>query len=261
MYYVKCGPKKSNMGDLVGPYLYAARNGGKFPIQKDPSSTPESVLLTCGSILQPQLVLPNSVIWGSGIITTRVAFAKKPKSVLAVRGPITRAALLRHGIQCPEVYGDPALLLPRFYMPRDLTKKYKVGLIPHYVDYEIFKLLFSNIDGVHVIEMDQSVEGVCDEIVKCEQTLSSSLHGIIVSHAYGVPGGWMDTKNKLWGDNVKYFDYFASVGHTDKIKLKPVHWETLKGKDCQQLSSLIASVPNSPVKMPDLEKLIEACPF
>jgi hypothetical protein len=83
-----------------------------------------------------------------------------------------------------------------------------------------------------------------------------------VSHAYSVPGGWMNTKNKLFGDNVKYFDYYASIGHTVKGELKPVHWETLKGKSWQELSTMISNgPPNLPVKMPDLQKLIDVCPF
>jgi len=33
-----------------------------------------------------------------------------------------------------------------------------------------------------------------------------------VAHAYGIPAVWVKFSNKLFGDNIKFYDYFASVG-------------------------------------------------
>lgn len=268
MYYVRCGPNKNNMGDLIGPYLYAKLNGGVEP-KLVTTATTTNVLLTCGSVLQPQLMGPNVVVWGSGIITNRPAFSRKPKKITAVRGPLSRQALVRCGIACPEVYGDPGLLLPRFY-PRIVARPtFKIGIIPHYVDYEYVKRLVGQSSDVCVIQMDpigasisNVVEGVCQQIQQCECTVSSSLHGLVVSHAYGVPAGWMTTKNTLWGDGVKYYDYFASIGLTDRAALKPLSWQQLEKMTPEELQTWVTTYKGANVAtMPNLDLLLASCPF
>ena len=88
-----------------------------------------------GSIIE-SLANKESIIWGSGAMYggEKVLY-EKPKKVLAVRGPLTRKYLLSQGVDCPEVYGDPALLLPKIYNPL-IEKKYKLGVIPHNIDFE-----------------------------------------------------------------------------------------------------------------------------
>ena len=36
----------------------------------------------------------------------------------------------------PALVGDPALILPLFYQPKNKEKKYKLGIIPHVIDLE-----------------------------------------------------------------------------------------------------------------------------
>ena len=54
--------------------------------------------------------------------------------VVAVRGPLTRQRMLSLSIDCPPVYGDPALLVPLVHPRRSETTRRKLGIVPHYKD-------------------------------------------------------------------------------------------------------------------------------
>jgi hypothetical protein len=53
---------------------------------------------------------------------------------------------------------------------------------------------------------------IAKQITKCRSTISSSLHGVICSHAYGIPSAWVKFSNIIIGDDIKYKDHYASVG-------------------------------------------------
>jgi pyruvyltransferase len=128
--------------------------------------------------------------------------------------------------------GDPALLLPIYYKVPFRKNKYEIGIIPHYVDFKKVKRKLK--DGeVNVINICDSVENVIYEIVSCERTISSSLHGLIVSHAYRVPSLWAEFSNRIIGKGFKFKDYLLSVNLDiyDPLDLKytiPNRYELLR---------------------------------
>lgn len=171
----------------------------------------------------------HTVIWGSGCSGADRALTT-PRKVLAVRGPKSREYLQSQGIDCPEVYGDPALLLPLVYQPRrdvqcsiaassvQEVKKasYRLGIIPHVVDLhhpviEVIREKYA--DEILIIDLAHYKKwtDVIDQICSCERILSSSLHGLIVSDAYQVPSCWIELTGKISGGYFKYLDYAASV--------------------------------------------------
>lgn len=203
---------KENYGDLLSKYL--VEKISSRPVEwVHPKKQPwykwnKANFLAVGSIIHH--ATKDSVVWGSGIIDNKQKVDNA--CFKAVRGPKTREYLLNLGYYCPPVYGDPALLLPKFYSPI-VEKKFKFGIIPHYHDFAKAKKIFEKEKEVVVIDlMTLDVEEVTWQIIQCEKTISSSLHGLIVSHAYNVPSVWVKFSNKIFGNDIKYHDYLESVG-------------------------------------------------
>lgn len=202
--------QKENYGDLLGKYL-VEKITGKEAVFKHTKKAhifdTKKVLVTIGSILAN--VNQRCVVWGSGIISKNDDVKKA--TFLAVRGPQTRAFLLDKGYVVPEVYGDPALLLPDYYNP-EIEKEYDLGIIPHYADFKLVNEWFENESKIKVIDlMTLSIEHTTDTILKCHKIVSSSLHGVILAHAYGIPAVWQKFSDNLYGDDIKFQDYFESV--------------------------------------------------
>lgn len=241
--YYHTGPKPGNFGDILNKWLVEKISGQTVELAKP---GPE-VHICIGSILK--FVTPNMHVWGTGAM--RLEDKPSPHAYYyAVRGPITRQLILAHGGNCPEVYGDPALLLPRYYHPT-VEKKYKLGIIPHYVDYKAVKEKYPNYKVINLLNANPLE--VVDEILECEETVSSSLHGLIVSQAYGVPSALVDTiDGKLSGDGTKFTDYFLSTGQPPTGP-QPFHcFESLdKTADIDiNLNLLLNACPFYKAKMP-----------
>jgi len=128
-----------------------------------------------------------------------------------VRGPLTHARLRELGYSCPSIFGDPAILIPNFLSPCS-DQMYDYGVVPHYTDFENVRESLKNSSRINVIDVSKSIENVVEEITKCRSIVSSSLHGIILSHSYNIPAKWVKFGNKVFGDGVKFRDYFGSVG-------------------------------------------------
>lgn len=250
--------KHENYGDLLGKYLVEKISKAKVsfvnPRKFNLLDFFKPKFFTIGSILAN--VKGNSVVWGSGIIQ---ADAKVNKAeFLAVRGPRTRKRLLELGYTCPEIYGDPAILLPDFYNPK-VKKKYKFGIIPHYVDYKLIKDAV-NTDSFKVINlMTNDIEEVTNQILECENIISTSLHGIIVPHAYNIPAIRVKFSSKIFGDDIKYLDYYESMG------IKPyninINLEDFNEEFFNKILLENQSLPNPIYLEKNKKDLMSVCPF
>lgn len=190
------------------------------------------LFVAIGSVLQ-FCKTNNVTVWGSGMLSSNSILPNA--RYIAVRGFETVDRIKELGFEAPEIVGDPAILLPLLYRS-NVNKTFKLGIIPHYLHYEYYNDCFGK--DTTVINLLDKIEDVIDQINQCELIVSTSLHGIITAHAYGVKSIWaVSNKKKLSGDDIKFADYFSSVNINN---YSPLDIEKLIGLDATKIINQIS---------------------
>nr|WP_299201953.1 polysaccharide pyruvyl transferase family protein [uncultured Brumimicrobium sp.] len=172
------------------------------------SLTHPDYVVCIGSILQNSFS-KKAKIWGAGIIH-KESFIQKSE-FHAVRGLKTVERIKGLGYNFTGKIGDPALLLPLIYNPK-IQESDTIGIIPHITHFEATKSIFNNPEKYTLIDLSENdIEKTINAIKSCKYILSSSLHGLIVPHAYNIPALHMQLEGSLAGDGVKFLDYYSSV--------------------------------------------------
>ena len=238
---------ESNFGDLLAPWL-AHRITGQEVEFVDRGSP---AFVTIGSILSH--VSSGCTVWGTGSFGTETSKQiTKDAEYRAVRGPLTRNKLAINGIDCPRIYGDPALLTPRYFNP-DVPKTHKLGIVLRWSET---KRNQHSIPGVKPIYLgSDDIEGTLRSFLQCEKILTTSLHGLIIADAYGIPNAWLDSRTPK-GLEFKYWDYLISVG---KIREPQAYRLHAPGVTADRLLEEL-NFDSRPIDI-DLDKLYDACPF
>ncbi len=216
--------------------------------------------LVIGSTID-MLCYAHTEVWGAGIIDGSKPLRVKPRKVYAVRGPLTREKLLAEGVECPEIYGDPALLTPYYYRPNK-QKCYKYGIISHVSNQASLANLhlngkyISECADVRIINLGQYIHwhDIIDQVCECEVILSSSLHGLIIAEAYHVPNVWIEFGKPLIGGHFKFHDFFLSI-HRDREK--PIFIDGME-IPLTQIENEMANWEQGNI---NLKPLLQACPF
>lgn len=253
-----------NWGDDINDHFIRLLTGRDIAIYFD---TPVAMALKrpnylcIGSTLN-YLTTRQTIVWGAGVIDDGLELREEPAKVCAVRGPLTRDYLLARGIDCPEVYGDPALLIPYFYKPAgkpassDHPGKGRIGFVPHYKDKD--SPILAELGRAHpeLRFLDIANYGTwtdfIDRICACDVVFSSSLHGLIIAEAFGIPNYWVNMSDNVIGSGFKFRDYFASLG-------KEINDPIVLDETFDPAAHLAASTWR-PGRI-DLGKLLAACPF
>lgn len=170
-------------------------------------------LLTIGSALHR--AADGTVIWGTGLHGASLDHdhAYTSLDVRAVRGPLTAKFLRQRGIDVPAVYGDPAFLLPHIdcgrYRP---TGKYPVGIVPNLYDMRFVEQtrVAEKFPELRIIDPRRAWNTVVADIMDHAFIIASSLHGLVIADAYGIPSRYVRLTEK---ENIlKYHDYYLGTG-------------------------------------------------
>ncbi len=219
-----------NWGDTVNPYLVQKITGRKIVSSNQVFNylhKPE--LLGIGSIISGDL--SNFVIWGSGVLSAETTIYNKPKKVLALRGYNSLKKIKETGGDC-NLFGDPVLLFPDIFPDNNIKKTHRYGIVPHYSDKKkpgIILLEALKDPSVKIIDIQTDTETFVKEVLSCENIISSSLHGLILAEAYGIPTCRIMLSENLKRGDFKFYDYYSGVGiktmdtvliHDDIVKWK-----------------------------------------
>ena len=200
-----------NWGDILNVYLIENVSGMKVlhhPLGYKPH------LLGIGSVIAS--ANSKSIIWGSGLMYETQSPKSVPLEIHSVRGPKTRNKLEALGINVPEVYGDPCVILKKYFNPKNIDKKYTLGVIPHYVDKNDERLTtLAKRSDVKIIDIQQEIESFILELLECENIASSSLHGMIAADTYNIPNCRLVFSDGVVGGSFKFDDYHLGIGHDE----------------------------------------------
>jgi pyruvyltransferase len=201
---------KSSLGVNFGDYLSSVivtKMAADADCFLDEERSQPIRLLAIGSILH--FARDGDVIWGSGV-NGKIPVEShtfRQLDVRAVRGPLTRDFLMRRGIAVPDVYGDPGILVADLLaerFPKSVERKAPVAFVPNLHDLPAMK------GWENVVSPLDPWHSVVRRISEARHVISSSLHGLVVADAFGIPCSYLRLSEE---ENLfKYEDYVLGVG-------------------------------------------------
>lgn len=225
LYWSGGGRHEVNLGDTLSPMVVEIVSGQKV-VYSHPATCD---LAAIGSILDKvvskrwgrlsKMRFDPIHVWGSGSFGPGTIKNHKGLLIHAVRGPLTRDTLqLEGGLPL----GDPGLLVGLWGIKA--KKRYRWGIIPHVVDYMLpcFGQIISETPHAVMINLsDPDIVAVLRTVASCDFVISSSLHGLVVADAFGIPNIWARVSPNVYGGDWKFHDYMKSMNRRILTPVSP----------------------------------------
>ena len=260
LYWWRPGDGKINLGDEISPLILAHATGRRI-VHAHPQGCDG---IAIGSVFTKRIAKTENrqwplFVWGSGTLQPKPCHMNKLSVKLtALRGPHTAAQIKG----CPDLpFGDPGLFAAELW-PKSPTLSGKIGLIPHHSllgREEVVRLADALGDTVVIDFTARNIAHTLRVLSECRLIVSSSLHGLVIADAYGIPSLFW---NELGDRNEwKYHDYFDGAGRGD--------YQALTADQIVQIASggRIADLPFSCLsarvcaeRLSDLRKAAELMP-
>lgn len=194
-----------NFGDLITPFLL--KKIGLTPVNSARVSFGEFVFV--GSILDSIKNNYKGVILGSGFLNDRRPKDLSCAKILALRGVHTKKLC---NIPHEVPLGDCGLILP-YFIKRNISYDYELGIIPHYSDAndQRIKEWVTKFGGrAKIIDVLQDPESVFKEVSSCNYIVSSSLHGLVLADSLNIPSLWVSFSKLSGNGEFKFHDYYTA---------------------------------------------------
>ena len=208
--------EKPNFGDALSPLL-VKHFAGVEVYWADPMLCQ---LVSTGSVLD---VLPQTgyrgVVAGSGKLFDSTSIDLTQAHVLGFRGFLSMYDSVLTVKQLRDVLavGDPALLASE--LAPIINHGHDIGVVPHWSDTELYtreceKFKSWGAEQPLFIDVTADPLTVIGQIGGCKKIVASSMHGIIVADAFGIPRRAerypaMDTSK--YENTYKWWDYSSSI--------------------------------------------------
>ncbi len=234
------GRRINNFGDLLGPLIV---NGIRERLGLSQARPTRSTrLFTVGSVIH--YAGAGDTIWGSGVNGHWLtADYSAQLDIRALRGPLSRRFLLeRRFTHIPEVYGDPALLLP-MVRPDLLAAPTTIPItLVANINEADDPTLADSFPEVFVLDPRSPLESCLKTIAGSELVVGTSLHAIVVAEALGIGARLIRPRRE---GEFKYLDYFNGTDR-DFSPAESVEQAIQLGSDVPprwESSNLLAAFP------------------
>lgn len=192
-----------NFGDLLTPWLLVRH--GIAPVRREPE---QAGLVAVGSILEHLPADYAGAVWGSGMIRDRPLRFERAV-FYALRGQRTWANLGRPAVRA---LGDPGLLVGR--LARRPEARTTLAIVPHlsHRHSPVFTSLARRYPReVAVVDVRSGPDPAIGAIASSTAVLTSSLHGLVVADAFGLPAAWVTPEPLLAGGAFKFHDHESVI--------------------------------------------------
>lgn len=237
--YIKTG----NVGDICSYYILKHLTGLTVNPVNLKSPRPSEGIVMVGSTLDLFFkMFSKGTVIGTGSIRDRLKVPPGEFNFLGVRGHLTSDLIRTQTGQKVEVLSDLGLLLSKVFPCPDkfdftssihfpdtfpdmvsgnITSESTfdlsghepdIGYIIHSVDREAFFTQYPELQP-YLVNNYTSPETFVNQLTQYKYIVSSSLHGLIFAHAYGIPSVGIKVTDKIIGGEFKYRDYYSSLGY------------------------------------------------
>ncbi len=190
-----------NFGDALAPWLLQRAGFNVARARQERAS-----IAAVGSILEHLPDDYSGIIWGSGL-TEGNPRRFENAHVVALRGHLTRKFL---GVgEVP--LGDPGLLVSDYLdTGNGREKRPGTATVRHFLHAEEPFSVAPRHES-YSVDVTGTPDEVVGQISKAARVLTSSLHGLVVADAFGVPAAWYRERGDSLVTSFKFQDYESVV--------------------------------------------------